>query len=189
MNISTIFTIMFQLYFFFILGKIDYLLFKLFRIFQRGVCAAFLSLHVADKEVGLLHHPTVALRDSPLRVGAPDTFGYHHVVVIFLVVFHILFGVREHTDKLIVRLAHSVLHTFNDRSGVDVKLAVTTDIYFHKRLRAYQVLQKRIEPFIKCSVSVKVTMTEKHDAVGVITKHSCPQIDELSTSRFVHLSI
>ena len=66
-----------------------------------------------------------------------DTFGYDYAVVVFRIVFHILFGIRENADKPIVRLANGVLYTFNDRIGINVKFAVTPRIYFYEGLCLY----------------------------------------------------
>ena len=74
--------------------KVDNLFAKPFGVFQSDEGSSFFSLYITYKKISLLHHPPVAFCNCPLWMVFTNTFGYHNVIVIFPVIFHILFGIR-----------------------------------------------------------------------------------------------
>ena len=152
--------------------QVDNFLIKLLRIPHSGVRAAFFPFYVADEQIALLNHPTVAFGDGSLGMRFADALGYHYVIIIILVVFHILLRIREDANKLVVCLPHCVLYPFDDRGCIAIKFTLSAYIDLHEGLGSNKVFQQLVEIIIKNSVTVKVPMTKEDYSIGIIYPHS-----------------
>ena len=111
---------------------VDNFLVKLLCILHSGICPALFPFYIADKQITLLYHPTVALCDGSLGVRFSDALGNHYAIVIILVVLHILFRIRKDANELVICLSHCTLYTFDDRGSVAIKFSLSAYIDLHE---------------------------------------------------------